>query len=108
MIDGMTDREGLALLDNVRYVHGRDTCDEAGRPLTTYLCPYHEGYEAALDLSWKDRRAEEISIALAVAYDALRSIVRLAEENEGEYQMNAVFHAAVEYAARALDGRVTP
>ena len=68
----MTDREGFALLDNVRYVHGRDTCDEAGRPLTTYLCPYHEGYEAALDLSWKDRRAEEISRDLAALVAEVR------------------------------------
>ena len=37
------------LLANVRYVHGRDTCDEAGRPLSTYLCDYHQGYEDGLE-----------------------------------------------------------
>lgn len=39
----------LLLLENVRLVHRRDTCDEAGRPLSTYTCQYHEGYEDGLD-----------------------------------------------------------
>jgi hypothetical protein len=37
------------LLRNVRLVHGRDTCDEAGRPLSTYTCGYHQGYWDAAD-----------------------------------------------------------
>lgn len=46
-----------ALMDSVRLVHGRDTCDEAGRPLTTFICSYHEGFSDALDLwSWQARQ----------------------------------------------------
>lgn len=33
-----------ALMRSVRLAHGRDTCDEGGRPLSIYTCPYHEGY----------------------------------------------------------------
>lgn len=38
------------LLRNIRLVHGRDTCDEAGRPLSTYLCDYHQGVRDGLEL----------------------------------------------------------
>jgi len=37
------------LLKNLRLVHGRDTCDEAGRPLSIYLCSYHEGFSDGLE-----------------------------------------------------------
>ena len=33
-----------ALLNSIRHTHGRNTCDDAGRPLTSYLCEYHQGY----------------------------------------------------------------
>lgn len=37
------------LLANIRLVHDvRDTCDEAGRPLRTYMCQYHEGFSDGL------------------------------------------------------------
>lgn len=36
-------------MDSVRLVHGRDTCDEAGRPLSTYTCGYHEGFEDGVE-----------------------------------------------------------
>lgn len=37
------------LLESVRRSHGRDTCDDAGRPLSTYTCEYHQGYEDGIE-----------------------------------------------------------
>ncbi len=39
----------VLLTRNVRLVHGRDTCDEAGRPLSTYTCDYHQGFEDGIE-----------------------------------------------------------
>lgn len=47
---GLTDNDlTLLLLENVRLVHKRDTCDPAGRSLRIYTCEYHQGYEEGLD-----------------------------------------------------------
>lgn len=40
---------GDMLIRNVRLVHGRDTCDDGGRPLSTSVCDYHQGFRDALD-----------------------------------------------------------
>lgn len=39
----------LALAQSVELVHGRATCDEAGRPLFAYVCDYHQGYQDGLE-----------------------------------------------------------
>lgn len=53
-------RAGGSLLESVRLVHGRDTCDDAGRPLSTYTCNYHEGYQDALDgWEWRARQVTD-------------------------------------------------
>ena len=46
----MPSKRDALLHGSIRAAHGRETCDEAGRPLSTYICTYHEGFSDALDL----------------------------------------------------------
>ncbi len=52
---------------NVHYVHKRGTCDEAGRPLSTYTCEYHQGFEDGIDAAcvYVERLAKGIADARA-------------------------------------------
>lgn len=82
------DPQATLLLGNVQLIHGRDTCDEAGRPLAVYICDYHQGFEHGLDEVedivesrefWRTARSEEISIQLGhmkTENDALREALR--------------------------------
>lgn len=42
------------LMQSVRLVHGRDTCDDAGRPLAVYMCQYHEGFADGIEAAQED------------------------------------------------------
>lgn len=60
--------DGLAenlLHENVHRIHGTHTCDPSGRPLSTYTCEYHQGYEDGIDA------------ALVALSEAGYSVVRL-------------------------------
>lgn len=43
-----------ALLASVKTAHGCPTCDPAGRPLSVYVCTYHEGWIDGYDAAERE------------------------------------------------------
>ena len=70
------------LLANVRATHGRDTCDDVGRPLSTYTCDYHQGYEDGLERLALDVR-EWLVERVALSIEDGSALCRILDRAEG-------------------------